>query len=443
MRERVVVLLALLILLAPMMAGSQGSITVGFDKKHGLSSAKFPELKKLLEGEGYIVKDVETISEDIDILVIVNQTAPLSEGEISQLDSYVRAGHSLLIVRNVVSVVFNAMPTEDPLCTIKVIGGCDPFEATVNSTYFKYSREVIVKGSSLSLSANLSRFLISKEVWIDRDKNGRFTETDPRQSNLILMVGQSYGRGRVVISSVDFFSDALLSQKDNKLFTKELFSWLSSPSLAKRKYEEVKFKLSSFVNMKSDLDRVGGDSSVLLSVANSINKSLESVKAMIERGASEDALRQLETIEKKINDYMSFVSRIVAMETELSRFASYLEETRKSEPNISLDKFYDEISKLNSEKRIVYEKWSAGDLSGANQTANSILNRIENLRNEAKSYVAEQKEKIKRMEEEKQRNIMIVALAVVIVVIVAVAFLLYKRRKEEYKIEIIETKPPG
>jgi len=435
MRERVVVLLALLILLAPMMAGSQGSITVGFDKKHGLSSAKFPELKKLLEGEGYVVKDVETISEDIDILVIVNQTAPLSEGEISQLDSYVRAGHSLLIVRNVVSAVFNAMPTDDPLCTIEVIGSCDPFEATANSTYFKYSREVIVKGSSLSLSANLSRFLISKEVWIDRDKNGRFTETDPRQSNLILMVGQSYGRGRVVISSVDFFSDALLSQKDNKLFTKELFSWLSSPSLAKRKYEEVKFKLSSFVNMKSDLDRVGGDSSVLLSVANSINKSLESVKAMIERGASEDALRQLETIEKKINDYMSFVSRIVAMETELSRFASYLEETRKSEPNISLDKFYDEISKLNSEKRIVYEKWSAGDLMGANQTANSILNRIENLRNEAKSYVAEQKEKIKRMEEEKQRNIMIVALAVVIVIIAAI-FLLYRKRKEEYEVKI-------
>ncbi len=440
MRERVVVLLALLILLTPMMAESQGSITVGFDRKHGLSSAKFPELKKLLEGEGYVVKDVETISEDIDILVIVNQTAPLSEGEISQLDSYVRAGHSLLIVRNVVSAVFNAMPTEDPLCTIKVIGGCDPFEAIVNSTYFKYSREVIVKGSSLSLSANLSRFLISKEVWIDRDKNGRFTETDPRQSDLILMVGQSYGRGRIVISSVDFFSDALLSQKDNKLFTKELFSWLSSPSLAKRKYEEVKLKLSSFVNMKSDLDRVGGDSSVLLSVANSINESLESVKAMIERGASEDALRQLETIEKKINDYMSFVSKIVVIETKLSQFTSYLEETRKSEPNISLDKFYDEVSKLNSEKRTLYEKWSAGDLIGANQTANSILNSIENLSNEAKSYVAEQKEKIKRMEEEKQRNIMIALLAVVIVVIVAVAFLLYKKRKEEYEIEI---KPPG
>jgi hypothetical protein len=440
MRERVVVLLALLILLTPLMAGSQGSITVGFDKKHGLPSAKFPELKKLLEGEGYVVKDVETISEDIDILVIVNQTAPLSEGEISQLDSYVRAGHSLLIVRNIVGVVFNAMPTNDSLCTIKVIGGCDPFEATVNPTYFKYSREVIVKGSSLSLSVNLSRFLISKEVWIDKDRNGRFTETDPRQSNLVLMVGQNYGRGRVVVSSVDFFSGALLSQKDNKLFTKELFSWLSSPSLAKRKYEEVGSKLSSFVNMKGDLDRVGGDSSVLLSIANSINKSLESVKAMIDRGASEEALSQLEAIERKINDYMSFVSKIVVVETKLSQFASYLEETRKSEPNISLDRFYDEFSRLNSEKRNVYEKWSAGDLSGANQTANSILNRVEELSNEAKSYVAEQKERIKRIEEEKQRNMMIALLAVVIVVIIVVGFLLYRRRKEEYRVEI---RPPG
>jgi hypothetical protein len=440
MRKQVVALLVLLILLTPMTAEPQGSITVGFDKKHGLSSAKFPELKKLLGDEGYIVKDVEAFSEEIDILVIVNQTAPLSEGEISQLDSYVRTGHSLLIVRNVVSVVFNAMPTNDSLCTIKVIGGCDPFEAITNSTYFKYSREVIVKGVSLSLSANLPRFLISKEVWIDRDKNGRFTETDPRQSNLVLMVGQNYGKGRIVISSVDFFGGTLLSQKDNKLFTKELFSWLSSPSLAKRKYEEVKSKLSSFMNMRSDLDRVGGDSSVLLSVANSINRSLESVKAMIERGASEDALGQLETIERKINDYMSFVSKIVVIETKLSQFTSYLEETRKSEPNISLDKFYDEVSKLNSEKRTVYEKWSAGDLLGANQTANSILNSIEDLSNEAKSYVAEQKEMIKRMEEEKQRNIMIVVLAVVIVIIAAAVFLLYRRRKEEYKIEI---KPPG
>ncbi|WP_148204017.1 Gldg family protein [Candidatus Korarchaeum cryptofilum] len=443
MRERIVVLLALLILLAPVMAESQGSITVGFDKKHGLSSAKFPELKKLLESEGYIVKDVDTVSEDIDILVIVNQTAPLSEGEISQLDSYVRAGHSLLIVRNAVSAVFNAMSTDDPLCTIKVIGGCDPFEATVNSTYFKYSREVIVKGSSLSLSANLPRFLISKEVWIDRDKNGRFTETDPRQSNLVLMVGQNYGMGRVVVSSVDFFSGALLSQKDNKLFTKELFSWLSSPSLAKRKYEEVRSKLSSFVNMKGDLDRVGGDSSTLLNVASGINKSLESVKAMIDRGASEEALSQLEAIERKINDYMSFVSKLVVVETKLSQFASYLEETRKSEPNISLDKFYNEVSRLNSEKRAVYEKWSAGDLSGANQTANSILNSIENLSNEAKSYVTEQKEMIKRMEEEKQRNIMIAVIAVVIVVIAVAGFLIYKRRKEKEEVSIVIKPPTG
>jgi DNA repair exonuclease SbcCD ATPase subunit len=188
---------------------------------------------------------------------------------------------------------------------------------------------------------------------------------------------------------------------------------------------------------------VGGDSSTLLNVASSVNKSLESVKAMIDRGASEEALSQLEAIERKINDYMSFVSKLVVVETKLSQFASYLEETKKSEPNISLDKFYNEVSRLNSEKRAVYEKWSAGDLSGANQTANSILNSIENLSNEAKSYVTEQKEMIKRMEEEKQRNIMIAVIAVVIVVIAVAGFLIYKRRKEKEEVSIVIKPPTG
>ncbi|MDW8035111.1 MAG: hypothetical protein RMI85_01485, partial [Candidatus Korarchaeum sp.] len=50
---------------------SQGNITVGFDKKHGLPSTKFPVLKQLLESEGYVVKDVEGFSADVDVIVIV------------------------------------------------------------------------------------------------------------------------------------------------------------------------------------------------------------------------------------------------------------------------------------------------------------------------------------------------------------------------------------
>ncbi|MEM0192319.1 MAG: hypothetical protein QXJ48_04175, partial [Candidatus Korarchaeum sp.] len=300
-------------------AASQSSIAVGFDKKHGLPSTKFPALRKLLESEGYVVKDVEGFSPDADVIIIVNQTSPLTEGELSELDSYVRSGHSVLIVRSVVGAAFNVWPSDELACTIKVIGGCDPFETVANSTYFKYSRSVLVKGAYLrNLPANVLNFLLSKKVWVDRDKNGRRTEADTEADKLVVMVGQVYGRGRVVISSAEFFNDALLTQLDNKLFVKELISWLSTPSVAMKRYEEVRSKLSNFLGMRGDLERVGGNSSVLVGIAANFERSLNDAMSKIDRGSSEEAINVLDDVDRKISTYMGFVSRLVVIETKLA-----------------------------------------------------------------------------------------------------------------------------
>ncbi|MEM2370548.1 MAG: hypothetical protein QXH51_06565, partial [Candidatus Bathyarchaeia archaeon] len=111
-KSLVIPMVLLLLLSMPLQgAASQSSIAVGFDKKHGLPSTKFPALRKLLESEGYVVKDVEGFSPDADVIIIVNQTSPLTEGELSELDSYVRSGHSVLIVRSVVGAAFNVWPS--------------------------------------------------------------------------------------------------------------------------------------------------------------------------------------------------------------------------------------------------------------------------------------------------------------------------------------------
>lgn len=421
-------------------AESQGSIIIGFDKKHGLPSTKFPALRQFLESEGFIIKDFEGFSREADVIVIVNQTSPLSEGEISELDSYIRSGHSVLMVRSVISAAFNVMPSTDPVCNIKVIGGCDPFEAAVNSTYFRYSRSVVVKGTSLeNIPTNMLKFLTSKSVWVDRDRNWRRTEGDVAAGNLVVMVGQIYGRGRVVISSVEFFNDGLLTQLDNKIFVKELFSWLSSPSLAVKRYSEVRSRLNNFLAMRSDLEKVGGNSSVLVSVAEGLNRSLEGVMSDIDRGKSEEALNALNDIDKKIADYSSFVSRLVVIETKLSELSNDLQSKAK-EYNISLDKYSGDLERLNSQKRLIYEKWSAGDIFGANQTAASILDELEKIRSEASSYVASELEKRRQKQEEQQMILTLAIVAVVVVVVAAIALLLYRRRKE--KVEVV-IRPPG
>ncbi|MCS7103579.1 MAG: hypothetical protein NZ992_06845, partial [Candidatus Korarchaeum sp.] len=375
--------------------------------------------------------------------VIVNQTSPLTEGELSELDSYVRSGHSVLIVRSIVSAAFNVWSSDELICTIKVIGGCDPFEATANSTYFKYSRSVLVKGTYLkNLPANVMNLLSSKKVWVDRDKNGRRTEADTEADKLAVMVGQTYGRGRVIISSVEFFEDALLTQLDNKLFVKELFSWLSSPSLAVKKYGEVGSKLGSFLGMRGDLERVGGNSSVLLKIAASLNRSLNDAMSRIDRGLSEEAIGLLDDIDKRVASYMSFVSRLVVIETKLAEFSKYLEETKASEPNITLDTFFERLSKLNSEKKRLYEKWSAGDIAGANQTASYILDELEKLRSETVSNVTAQKEKIRQKQEEQQRIMTLAIAALITVIVVVAAISLHRRRKREEKVEVV-IRPPG
>lgn len=443
MRKNLVILLVLFLLIPAISqdAVSQSNIIVGFDKKHGLPSAKFPALRQLLESEGYIVKDVEGFSPDVDVIIMVNQTSPLTEGELSDLDSYVRSGHSVLILRSIVSAAFNVWFSDELICTIKVIGGCDPFEATANSTYFKYSRSVLVKGAYLkNLPANVLNFLLSGKVWIDRDKNGRRTEADTEAEKLTVMVGQIYGRGRVVISSVEFFNDALLTQLDNKLFVKELVSWLSSPSLAMKRYGEVKSKLSNFLGMKGDLERVGGNSSVLLGITTNFNRSLSDAMSKIDRGLSEEAISVLDDVDRKLSTYMSFVSRLVVIETKLSEFSKYLEETRASDPNITLDVFFKRFSELNSEKKTLYEKWSTGDISGANQTASYILDELEKLRSEMASNVTAQRERIRQKQEEQQRMITTAIAVLVIAIIAAAAVLFYRKRKE--KVEVV-IRPPG
>ncbi|MEM0295324.1 MAG: hypothetical protein QW221_04120 [Candidatus Korarchaeum sp.] len=441
-KSLVIPMVLLLLLSMPLQgAASQSSIAVGFDKKHGLPSTKFPALRKLLESEGYVVKDVEGFSPDADVIIIVNQTSPLTEGELSELDSYVRSGHSVLIVRSVVGAAFNVWPSDELACTIKVIGGCDPFETVANSTYFKYSRSVLVKGAYLkNLPANVLNFLLSKKVWVDRDKNGRRTEADTEADKLVVMVGQVYGRGRVVISSAEFFNDALLTQLDNKLFVKELISWLSTPSVAMKRYEEVGSKLSNFLGMRGDLERVGGNSSVLVGIAANFERSLNDAMSKIDRGSSEEAINVLDDVDRKISTYMGFVSRLVVIETKLAEFSKYLEETKASEPNITLDVFFERLSKLNSEKKHLYERWSAGDISGANQTASYILDELEKLRSETASNVTAQREMIRQKQEEQQRMMTTAIAALVIAAIVIAAVLLYRRRKE--KVEVV-IRPPG
>lgn len=435
--------LLLLISALPHDTASQSPITVGFDKKHGLPSTKFPALRQLLESEGYVVKDVEGFSPDVDLIIIVNQTSPLTEGELSELDSYVRSGHSVLIVRSItLSAAFNAWPSDELICTIKVIGGCDPFEAVANSTYFKYSRSVLVKGVYLKkLPVNVLNFLLSKKVWVDADKNGRRTEADTEAEKLAVMVGQIYGRGRVVISSVEFFNDALLTQLDNRLFVKELVSWLSIPSVAMKRYEEVRSKLTNFLGLKEDLERVGGNSSVLVGVAVNFDRSLSDAMSRIDRGLGEEAINVLDDVDRRISTYMSFASRLVVIETKLTEFSKYLEETKASEPNLTLGVFFERLSKLNSEKRLLYERWSAGDIAGANQTASYILEELEKLRSETVSNVTAQREMIRQKQEEQQRMIT-TAIAVLVVAVIAVAtVMLYRRRKREEKLEVVIRHP--
>lgn len=440
------VFLALMILVTSIAltgkAGSQGSTVIGFDKKHGLSSTKFQALRKFLESEGFIVKDIEGFSEEADVIVIVNQTSPLSEGEISGLDSYIRSGHSVLIVRSVVGAVFNAIPSKDPVCSIKVIGGCDPFETSANSTFFKYSRSVVAKGSSLeNITDNMLKLLTSKKVWVDRDRNWRRSEGDIAAENLVVMVGQVYGRGRVAISSVEFFNDDLLAQLDNKIFVKELFSWLSSPSLAVKRYSEVRSRLASFLAMRNDLEKVGGNSSVLMGVAQILNKSLEGIIEVINKGRSEEALSLLNDIDKKISDYTSFVSRLLVVETKISEFKKDLE-TNASKYNISLDKFLEELESLNSQKRSIYEKWYVGDISGANQTASDVLNELDRLRSEVSFYITSELEARRKKQEEQQWILTLATAAIIIVIVIVVAALLYRKRKKEEKVEVF-IRPPG
>lgn len=444
MGKRLVVLAVLLVLTLPLMVedvSSQGAVTVGFDKKHGLPSAKFPALRQLLEGEGYAVRDVEGFTPEVDVIIIVNQTSPLTEGELSDLDSYVRSGHGLLIVRSIVSAAFNVWSSEESLCTPRVIGGCDPFEAAVNSTRFRYSRSVLVKGAYLrNLPANVLNLLSSKRVWIDKDRNWRRTEADVEAEGLPVMVGQVYGRGRIAISSVEFFNDALLAQLDNRLFVRELISWLSSPSVAMKRYEEVRSRLNSFLGMRGDLERVGGNSSVLVNVAEGFKREMDDAMSRIDRGLSEEAISLLESVDKGIASYSSFVSRLVVIESKMRELSEFLNETRASEPNITLDAFFSRLSDLESQKRLLYERWAAGDISGANQSASRMLDELENLRSEASSYVTAERERMRQRQEEQQRMITTALVAVVAVIVLVVAILLYRRRKE--KVEIV-IRPPG
>ncbi|MEM2542144.1 MAG: hypothetical protein QXR35_01590, partial [Candidatus Korarchaeum sp.] len=175
-------------------------------------------------------------------------------------------------------------------------------------------------------------------------------------------------------------------------------------------------------------------------IAANFERSLNDAMSKIDRGSSEEAINVLDDVDRKISTYMGFVSRLVVIETKLAEFSKYLEETKASEPNITLDVFFERLSKLNSEKKHLYERWSAGDISGANQTASYILDELEKLRSETASNVTAQREMIRQKQEEQQRMMTTAIAALVVAAIVIAAVLLYRRRKE--KVEVV-IRPPG
>ena len=224
--------------------------TVIFDQGHGQKfviekggDLQLSRLSGLLKKEGYDVKvsagKMKDATLDIaDVLIISGGFQPLSPEEISAVIRFVERGGRLCVMLHI------PQPLTGLMSRLKIYasnGVIQEQENTINNApkeFFittmenhsitKGLKKIGVHGAWALMTESKTAQTIARtgpNAWIDLNRDGKFNETDARQSFGVIIAG-TLGKGRYIIFGDDaIFQNKFLDQ-ENMALGKNLADWM-------------------------------------------------------------------------------------------------------------------------------------------------------------------------------------------------------------------------
>ena len=238
----------------------------------------YGDFAAILEGASFEVNKMDTWSTSTiysnDVIVLNQADTIYSEGEISTIQSYTRAGGSLLIIGETGYWMEPA--------TLQIINafGADIFDGTLNDTNdydHAYDTQCIIfnetnladhpimngisdieliytTGFNVTPSNAVSLFKTDSDSTIHWE-DGEIPDGNPSAQNIAVAIEFSYGKGRVVITlDYNMFTNQYLFKKDNSLYAINMIRWLG----------EAGYYYSDYYNMKGYLEDAGYGVQVML-----------------------------------------------------------------------------------------------------------------------------------------------------------------------------------